>query len=254
MNEPQHGIRREGAGRKAARHCAAACALLLCLFAAVAAAQTPDIYDEDFDYEEAQLIADPLESFNRVMFAFNDKVYFYVLKPVVRVYRHVPEPVRVSTGNFFSNLRAPIRIVNSLLQLKLVDAGNELLRFGINSTFGIAGLFDPAGNHLGIRRVDEDLGQTLGHYGVGQGFYLVLPLFGPSTLRDGAGGFVDAWYLDPVVYLDDTTVAAGLLALDKINAASLDRDTYEAIKREAFDPYTFIRDAYVQRREAAVRE
>lgn len=254
MNELQHGIGREGAGAQAARHRAAACGLLLCLFAAVAGAQVPDIYDEDFDYEEAQLIADPLEPFNRAMFAFNDKVYFYVLKPVVRVYRHVPEPVRVSTGNFFSNLRAPIRMVNSLLQLKLVDAGNELLRFGINSTFGIAGLFDPAGRHLGIRRVDEDLGQTLGHYGVGQGFYLVLPLFGPSTLRDGAGGFVDAWYLDPVVYLDDTAVAAGLLALDKINAASLDRDTYEAIKHEAFDPYTFIRDAYVQRREAAVRE
>lgn len=227
-------------------------AVLLALFAAGASAQPPGIYDEDFDYEDTLLIADPLEPFNRAMFAFNDKVYFYVLKPVVRVYRHVPEPARISIGNFFSNLRAPIRMVNSLLQLKLVDAGNELLRFGINSTVGIGGLFDPAGRYLGIRRVDEDLGQTLGHYGVGHGFYLVMPFLGPTSLRDGVGGFVDAWYLDPVLYVEDTAVATGLIVLDKVNAVSLDRDTYETIKREAFDPYTFIRDAYAQRRNAAV--
>jgi phospholipid-binding lipoprotein MlaA len=242
-------------GRKAdALRCRfiAGIAVLLGLFSVAASAQLPDMYDEDFEYEDTLLIADPLESFNRAMFAFNDKVYFYVLKPVVRVYRHVPEPARVSLGNFFSNLRAPIRMVNSLLQLKLVDAGNELLRFGINSTVGVGGLFDPAGRYLGIRRVDEDLGQTLGHYGVGHGFYIVMPFLGPTSLRDGVGGFVDAWYLDPVLYVEDNAVATGLIVLDKVNAASLDRDTYETIKREAFDPYTFIRDAYVQRRNAAV--
>ncbi len=242
----------DSATRILRRRVAACIAALLGLFSVAVSAQMPDIYDEDFEYEETQLIADPIEPFNRAMFAFNDKVYFYVLKPVVRVYRHVPEPARVSLGNFFSNLRAPIRMVNSLLQLKLVDAGNELLRFGINSTVGVGGLFDPAGRYLGIRRVDEDLGQTLGHYGVGQGFYIVMPFFGPTTLRDGVGSFVDAWYLDPVVYVEDDAVAAGLLVLDKVNTGSLDRDTYEAIKREAFDPYTFIRDAYVQRRSAAV--
>lgn len=230
---------------------AAILALTLLLGAAGTWAAEMDIYDEDYDYEESSLVADPLEPFNRAMFAFNDKVYFYVLKPVVRVYRHVPEPARVSIGNFFTNLRAPIRIVNALLQFKLVDAGNELLRFGVNTTVGIGGLFDPAGKHLGIRRADEDLGQTLGHYGMGHGFYIVLPLFGPTTLRDGVGGVVDAWYLDPVIYYNDTAVAAGLVAVDRINAASLDRDTYETIKEEAFDPYTFIRDAYVQRRDAA---
>ncbi|MDX9741701.1 MAG: VacJ family lipoprotein [Gammaproteobacteria bacterium] len=234
------------------RHATGCIAALLALLSAAASAQMPDIYDEDFEYEETLLIADPLEPFNRAMFAFNDKVYFYVLKPVVRVYRHVPEPARVSVGNFFSNLRAPIRMANSLLQLKLVDAGNELLRFGVNSTVGIGGLFDPAGRYLGIRRVDEDLGQTLGHYGVGQGFYIVAPFLGPTTLRDGAGNFVDAWYLDPVMYVEDDGVATGLFALDKVNAVSIDRDTYEEITREAFDPYTFIRDAYVQRRSAAV--
>lgn len=230
------------------------CALIA---GAPAAAQTAEeyqgLYDEDFDDETFELIADPLEPFNRAMFAFNDRLYFYVLKPTVRVYRHVPEPARRSIGNFFTNVRAPIRIVNALLQLKLVDAGNELLRFGVNSTVGVAGLFDPARRYFGLRGIDEDLGQTLGHYGVGQGFYLVVPVFGPTTLRDGLGSLVDGLYLDPVVvYVEDDWVSTGLYAWNMVNTVSLDRDTYETIKREAFDPYTFIRDAYAQRREAEV--
>lgn len=229
-------------------------ALMCLLTVPTLSAQVPDIYAEDFDDDEdVRLIADPLERYNRAMFAFNDRVYFYVLKPVVRTYRHVPQPVRVSVGNFFSNLRAPIRMVNSLLQLKLVDAGNELLRFGINSTIGLGGLFDPAQQYLGIRIADEDLGQTLGHYGVGQGFYIVLPFFGGTTLRDGLAGAVDSYYLDPVVvYPDEAAVSAGLIAFNMVNGFSLDRDTYETIKREAFDPYTFVRDAYVQQRQAKV--
>lgn len=233
--------------------------IVLCgmLAALPVAAQTAEeyqgLYDEDFDDEDFALIADPFESFNRAMFAFNDRLYFYVLKPVVRVYRHVPQPARRSVGNFFDNVRAPVRIVNSLLQLKLIDAGNELLRFGVNSTVGVAGLFDPARRYFGLHGVNEDLGQTLGHYGVGQGFYLVVPIFGPTTLRDGIGGTVDGLYLDPiVVYVDDNAVSAGLYGWNMVNAVSLDRDTYETITREAFDPYSFIRDAYVQRRAAEV--
>lgn len=239
------------------RKVAHALCALSCLTAAQFALAQPSMYDydEDFDDEDAMLIADPLEPFNRAMFAFNDRVYFYVLKPAVRVYRHVPQPARISVGNFFHNLRAPVRIVNSLLQLKLVDAGNELLRFGVNTTFGIAGLFDPARKYLEIRPVEEDFGQTLGRYGVGQGFYLVLPFTGSTTLRDGVGGLADSIYLDPVVfYPDDPWVTAGLLTYDRINMFSLDRDTYETIKREAFDPYAFIRDAYVQQRKAKVED
>ena len=226
--------------------------VLSCLAAAQAFAQTPSIYDEDFD-EDFVLIADPLERYNRAMFAFNDRVYFHVLKPVVRTYRRVPLPARVSIGNFFSNLRAPIRMVNSLLQFKLVDAGNELLRFGVNTTVGVAGLFDPAQRYLGIRPADEDFGQTLGSYGVGQGFYIVLPFFGSTTLRDGVAGLVDAVYLDPVIiYPNDSLVSAALVGTNMVNEFSLDRDTYEAVKRDAFDPYAFIRDAYVQQRQAKV--
>jgi phospholipid-binding lipoprotein MlaA len=218
-------------------------------------AQPPsdDFDDEDYDDEVAPLIADPLEPFNRAMFAFNDKLYFYALKPVARAYRHVPEGARVSVSNFFKNLRSPIRMANALLQLKLVDAGNELLRFGINTTIGIGGLFDPARKYLGIREIDEDLGQTLGHYGVGQGLYLVLPIFGSTSVRDGIGSTVDYYYLDPAfTAVDDDWTKVGLYALDSVNEVSLDRDTYEAIKRDQLDPYSFVRDAYAQNRQARV--
>jgi phospholipid-binding lipoprotein MlaA len=229
---------------------------LFLLAGSPAFAQTPDEEPEDEeipDFHETRLIPDPLEGFNRAMFAFNDKLYFYALKPVARAYRYVPEGARVSVGNFFSNLKAPIRMANALVQLKLVDAGNELLRFGINTTFGIAGLFDPATKYLGIRQIDEDLGQTLGHYGVGQGFYLVVPFYGSSSLRDGIGSLTDYYLLDPTYYgLSNDLERTGAYAAQSVNTVSLDRDTYEAIKRDQLDPYIFIRDAYAQNREARV--
>ncbi len=232
--------------------------ILSCVVAFPLLAQTegapgdPDEWDEDWD-DDITLIADPLEPFNRAMYAFNDRLYFYVLKPVARAYRVVPTPVRTATRNFFSNLRAPIRITNALLQCKLVDAGNELLRFGFNSTIGIGGLFDPAYKMLDIREKREDFGQTLGHYGVGHGFYFVMPVFGPTSLRDGTGALFDDFVLDPVwTRVDNNWISVGLLTFDAINTLSLDRDTYEAIKRDALDPYVFIRDAYAQSRTAEV--
>jgi phospholipid-binding lipoprotein MlaA len=231
--------------------------LLLFLFVtAPAFAADTDEADEEFgEPEQTALIADPFEPFNRAMFAFNDKLYFYVLKPVARVYRYVPERARVSASNFFANLRAPVRMANALLQLKLVVAGNELLRFGINSTFGLAGLFDPARTYLGIRETDEDLGQTLGHYGVGQGFYIVVPIYGGTSLRDGVGSLADYYYLDPTYTEVSSDVArAGVYAFESVNTVSLDHDTYETIKREQLDPYAFIRDAYAQNRAARIKE
>ncbi len=232
--------------------------LLLAFFVACPLLAQPHEFDDDLDdfdddWEDVVLIADPLEPFNRVMFAFNDRLYFYVMKPVARAYRVVPLPVRRSTSNFFSNLRAPIRITSALLQLKLVDAGNELLRFGFNSTIGIGGLFDPARSHLDIRGKSEDMGQTFGHYGVAHGFYLVAPIFGSTSLRDGVGGLIDGYYLDPLPYLvDNQWQYIGVRAFEGVNMLSLDRDTYESIKRDALDPYVFIRDAYAQNRAAAV--
>jgi phospholipid-binding lipoprotein MlaA len=198
-------------------------------------------------------ISDPLQPLNRGIFWVNDRLYFYLLKPVARAYRVAPEPFRKSVGNFFSNLATPVRLANSVLQFKFAAGGNELRRFLLNSTIGVAGLFDPA-KKLGWPTANEDFGQTLGLYGVGSGIYLVLPLFGPANLRDGAGRVGDA-FLDPILWATDGTgEVIAVKGYDQINTLSLDDDTYEKIKEEALDPYLFIRDAYQQRREALIRK
>lgn len=213
-----------------------------------------DFYDDAYE-DDGEIIADPLEPLNRAIFVFNDKLYFYVLKPTARAYRVLPQGVRVSVSNFFSNLAAPIRMVNALFQFKLLDAGGELLRFGVNTTVGLGGLFDPAQKYLGLREKDEDFGQTLGNYGIGQGFYLVLPGLGSSSARDGIGRLVDGYYFDPVVIVpDETSEVVALKALDMVNFISLDKDTYEIIKRESLDPYTFIKNAYAQSRAGKVEQ
>jgi phospholipid-binding lipoprotein MlaA len=172
---------------------------------------------------------------------------------VAKGLRVVPEKVRVSADNFFDNLSAPLRFLNNVLQLQFDDASDELARFIFNSTFGVAGLFDIAKEEGGIVRRDEDFGQTLGRYGVGSGFYLVLPVFGPSNARDAIGRVGD-YFLSPLTYAFNTEERIAVTAVEKENALSLDKDTYEGIKRDALDPYLFIRDAYAQRREAAIKK
>ena len=197
-------------------------------------------------------IADPLQPINRASFWFNDKLYFYLLKPVTRVYRVVPEKGRTSVANFFSNLASSVRFANCLLQFKLKDAGTELGRFALNTTVGVAGLFDPA-KSLGMSKKEEDFGQTLGYYGVGQGFYLVIPVLGPSSLRDGPSFVVDS-YFHPFTYCLEFPERAGSYALKTVNALSLDKDTYESVKKDFIDPYLFIRNAYAQRRAALIKK
>ena len=201
--------------------------------------------DEEDDVVE---VYDPLETFNRGMFWFNDKAYFYVMKPVAKGWRWLaPEPLRLGIRNFFSNLRAPIRFVNAALQGKFLDSGHELTRFGVNTTLGIGGLFDPAEVHFGIDKKIEDTGQTLAHYGVGPGPYLVLPFLGPSNFRDGAGLLGD-FYFSLVPVLFENTAYWVAISGDVINFLSIDKDTYEGIKRDSLDPYLFLRDAYSQYR------
>lgn len=217
---------------------------------------TEDVFEDDFTAEEFESpdIYDPIEPFNRGMFYVNDKLYFYVFKPIARGLRVVPEPARQSVSNFFNNLATPIRFANSFLQLKFKDAGTELSRLVINSTLGVGGLFDPAKNWYDIGRKDEDFGQTLGRYGVGNGIYIVWPVFGPSSARDTVGMAAD-FFLDPLYYVEMKPLErAGLRALDKETKLSLDRDTYEALKRQALDPYLFIRTTYAQRRAGKVKE
>lgn len=222
--------------------------------AATEAAPVGQPAEEEFDFEdpfaeeEEIEIADPIEPFNRGVFWVNDKLYFYLFKPIARGYRVVPEGGRTAVGNFFSNLAFPVRFVNSTLQLKFGEAGNELRRFLLNSTVGVAGFFDPASQN-GWTRSEEDFGQTLGSYGVGHGIYLVLPFFGPSSLRDGTGRIAD-YFLDPIPYVADGYELIAVRSYSRINDLSLDDDTYEKILEQALDPYLFVRNAYLQRRKA----
>jgi len=213
-----------------------------------------DDFNDDFDDHSQPLISDPLEPWNRGVFWVNDKLYFYLLKPVARVYRVLPRPLRESVGRFFSNLGTPVRAANALLQFKLKDTGTELGRFAVNSTLGWGGLLDPAGYSLGWKKKTEDFGQTLGVYGVGSGWYLVLPAFGPSSVRDATGLLADQ-FLDPLAYLKmKNWEYYSLKGLEVTNALSLDPDSYEGIKRDALDPYLFIRSAYAQHRLANIEK
>jgi phospholipid-binding lipoprotein MlaA len=202
-------------------------------------------------------IADPIEPWNRAMYHFNDKLYFWVLKPVTRGYKYmVPEEFRGLFSNFYRNIKAPIRIVNNLLQGEPGYAGKELVRLLINSTVGVGGLRDCAGECFGIKGRDADLGQTLGKYGVGFGFYLVWPVLGPSSPRDTVG-FVGDWFLTPTTYLSSNTfdpVKIGLYVHQTVNTTSFHLGDYEALKAAAIDPYVAIRDAYVQHRTEQLKQ
>jgi phospholipid-binding lipoprotein MlaA len=206
-------------------------------------------YADDVSEKPAATIADPWEPFNRAMHTFNDRLYFWLFKPVAQGYNMVvPEPARVSVSNFFSNLRAPVRLVNCVLQVNPIGAATELFRFMINSTVGIAGLFDPAGGEeINLKRQDVDLGQTLGVWGMGQGIYIVWPIIGPSSSRDTAG-IVGDYFLYPISYLDPLYVWAGVRGYEALNEVSLRIGDYEAITEAAIDPYIAFRDAFVQYR------
>jgi phospholipid-binding lipoprotein MlaA len=223
---------------------------LLCPFAQ--AQDDDDFFDFDEGAEAAPEIADPLEGLNRASFALNDKLYRGFLKPVARGLRVLPVGVRTSASNFFSNLGAPISAISALLQADPKNAVTEISRFAVNSTVGILGLFDPA-TRMGLEQDEEDLGQTLGRYGIGHGFYLVLPFYGASSLRDAIGLTANA-ALNPVYQNLD---AGDIIAITFVNAEvalSLDEDTYEAFYDSALDPYIFFRSAWVQNRAGKVSQ
>jgi phospholipid-binding lipoprotein MlaA len=211
---------------------------------------------EEGEYEELveeKGIADPLEPWNRMMFTVNDRFYYWVLKPVAQGYSAiVPEWGRVRVKNIFYNITTPVRFVNNLLQLKIDEAGTEVIRFVLNSTAGVLGMFDVAKN-IELRPHDEDLGQTLGAYGVGDGFYLVWPVLGPSSLRDTAG-LVGDYFLDPVSYITPTESGIGVRSLDVTNKTSLHIGDYEDLKESALDPYISFRDAYSEYRNNKIKE
>lgn len=206
------------------------------------------------DDETAATVRDPLQPVNRGFYVVNDKLYFWVLKPLARGYATVvPEGVRESIGRAFDNLGMPRRAVNCLLQARLRDAGTETARFAINSTAGILGFWDVAGSCCGLEPRDEDFGQTLGRYGVGYGFFLTLPVFGPSNPRDTVGLVADA-FLDPLNYVVTSLPArAGVRAGERVNSTSLRLGDYEKSKETALDHYVWLRESYTQHREEQIR-
>jgi len=213
-----------------------------------------DLREPSFGEESPPVaVSDPIEPVNRGIFYVNDKLYRWVLKPVAKGYRYVvPEGARIAVRNFFSNLGTPIRAANTLLQGKIKATGIELARFTINSTIGIAGLFDPA-KDWNLDRKDEDTGQTLGVYGLGHGMYVVLPILGPSSARD-AVGFVGDTFLDPLAYISPTEVAIGANAVRSETNLSFKIEDIDDLTGAAVDPYIAVRDAYIQSREKRVKE
>lgn len=215
-----------------------------------------DEFDEEYDGEDevVQSVADPLEPVNRFFFHFNDKLYYWLVKPTGKVYAGLlAEDVRVSISDAFYNILAPVRVVNHLLQGEFIYSGTELSRFVINTTLGAGGLGDPAGEEFGIPRRDADFGETLGMYGIGDGFFVCWPLVGPSTARDSVGIAGD-YFLNPLLYglqgQGDTALALYVWKYE--NEATLRGEQYEAIMREAFDPYVALRDIYVQYRRGII--
>ncbi len=194
---------------------------------------------------------DPFEGYNRAMFSFNDGVDRIAIKPVATVYRDVlPQFVQTGVGNFFGNLGDVWTAVNNLLQGKVEDGLNDFMRVAVNSTLGFGGLLD-IGSEAGLQKHREDFGQTLGRWGVASGPYVVLPLFGSSTLRDTAATPLDIAG-DPWTYKDPANVRNMGTALRLVDLRASVLDASSLIEDAALDRYEFVRDAYLQRRQSRI--
>lgn len=198
---------------------------------------------------------DPFESFNEKMFWFNREVLDrYILKPVATAWDFVlPDPVQKGIHNAFDNLAVVRRVVNNALQLKFVGSAKEVARFGINSTIGVVGFFDVAKEGFGIEQSDEDTGQTFGVWGIGPGPYLVLPFLPPLTIRDGIGYIFDT-AMTPYIYFIPWYASVGGTATNVVNERSINLDRYERVAESTVDLYSAVRNAYLQRRAAAIRQ
>jgi phospholipid-binding lipoprotein MlaA len=193
---------------------------------------------------------DPWESVNRPIFKFNDVIDTYALKPVAQGYQFItPQFLEDGIHNMFRNVGDVTNLVNNILQVKPVAAGTDTARIIFNTTFGLLGFFD-VGTKMGLHRNDEDFGQTLGYWGIGSGPYVVLPLLGPSTVRDAPSKLVDS-YTGPYPYIDDVSVRNTIFGLNIVDTrASL----LSSEKLITGDKYIFIRNAYLQNREFKVKD
>lgn len=205
--------------------------------------------------ETVPKVNDPYERFNRTVFKLNDRIYFWFLKPLSKVYAaYFPPGIRIAVRSGFHNFVFPERFINSLLQRRPARAGTEMVRFLINSTLGIGGLVDVAGVNMGITGHDADFGQTLALWGTGSGPFLMIPVLGPYNLRDFAGYGVDS-VMDPLFWIPSDIWVGPALKVGKImNNTSLRPGEYEDFKKSAFDPYIALREAYIQYREHEIRK
>lgn len=194
---------------------------------------------------------DPLEGFNRSMYKFNDTLDVYALKPVAKGYQKVvPQPVRDSVTNFFSNIGDVYVAANNIVQLRIADGVGDIMRVVINTLFGVGGLFDVA-TIAKLPKHTADFGVTMGRYGMPSGPYLVLPLLGPSTLRDAAGLGVD--YLgNPLTYIRPDALSWAFYGVNLVNTRANLLGAGDVLEAAALDKYSFVRNAYLQRRQSLI--
>lgn len=238
--------------------------LLACGISSALHAQDDYLTEEDFYDEELNTgseISDPLEFINRYTFKFNDFVYLNLLEPLADGYQAVtPDPVEKGASNVFRNLKYPVRLVGNLLQGRLNGAWVETGRFAINSTVGVLGVFRPADEVNGFAPIPkEDIGQALGSWGIGEGPYLVLPLLGPSNLRDLGGTVGDRAinpFDEPFSMIDDWNWEwqLALAGTEFIVASPSLIERYKRLKGSAIDPYGSLKNGYIQFRRAAIKE
>ncbi len=206
-------------------------------------------FDDEDEVDDFVVIAipDPIQGYNRAIHGFNDGMYIYALRPTSKGWEFIlPSAPRRCLQKFFLNLGMPVRFISCLLQAKIVGAGSELSRFVINTTIGIAGFFDPA-KAFGLPAYPEDFGQAFAVWGMGPGFYFVLPVYGPSSGRDALGKIFDL-ALNPVTYIPGATI------LEYVNTTSFVYRDIDDLRAAAIDPYSALRNAYMQLRTQAIKK
>ena len=236
--------------------------LTLFMLSSLALASLTTELDGEFTNPKDETLFDPLSGYNEMMTSFNDTVYVYALRPLAQGYASIlPRPAREGIGNAFENLLFPVRLVNNLLQFKFQNSIEELGRFVINSTIGILGFMDVAQSEFGLKPHNEDFGQTLGFYGLGGGFHVVLPFLGPSNGRDIVGLVGDTW-ASPLSYieerdanlLDSSEEEWALKGFSGLNKISLHVDEIDALRKDAIDLYPLLRSIYESRRVKQISE
>jgi len=196
-------------------------------------------------------IDDPLEPMNRAMYAINKPIDDHVMRPIAQAYvDYVPRLVRLGVSNVFGNIDDLFSGINGLLQGKLEKAGNDFGRVLLNTPWGLGGLIDIASD-VGIPKGNEDFGQTFGYWGIPQGPYLFIPLWGPTTVRDGTGTLIRVWY-GPVGYIPNVALRNIIYGIGAVDLRANALGATSMVDEAALDPYTFIRRAYLQRREYMV--